>query len=78
MLNRTESNLLFKRANVVIPTGIYGHVAPGAGLPQDFLIIVCLVKVAILQTLMGIHGWILCVVSEPSFMDTEIPLSRRR
>ena len=36
MLNRTESNLLFKRANVVIPTGIYGHVAPGAGLPQDF------------------------------------------
>jgi glutamate-1-semialdehyde 2,1-aminomutase len=36
MLNRKESNLLFKRANVVIPTGIYGHVAPGAGLPQDF------------------------------------------
>ena len=33
---RNQSDFLFKRANQVIPTGIYGHVAPGAGLPQDF------------------------------------------
>lgn len=31
-----KSDLLFQRANRVIPTGIYGHVAPGNGLPQDF------------------------------------------
>ena len=36
MNKRKQSELLFKRANHVIPTGIYGHVAPGAGLPQDF------------------------------------------
>ena len=33
---RNKSELLYQRANLVIPTGIYGHVAPGAGLPQDF------------------------------------------
>lgn len=33
---RNNSELLYQRANMVIPTGIYGHVAPGAGLPQDF------------------------------------------
>jgi len=33
---RNKSELLYQRANMVIPTGIYGHVAPGAGLPQDF------------------------------------------
>lgn len=31
-----KSGLLYQRANKVIPAGIYGHVAPGAGLPQDF------------------------------------------
>ncbi|MEK9772205.1 MAG: aminotransferase class III-fold pyridoxal phosphate-dependent enzyme [Opitutae bacterium] len=36
MNNRKQSDLLFRRANQVIPTGIYGHVAPGAGLPLDF------------------------------------------
>ena len=33
---RNKSELLYQRANMVIPAGIYGHVAPGAGLPQDF------------------------------------------
>ena len=33
---RNKSDLLYQRANTVIPGGIYGHVAPGAGLPQDF------------------------------------------
>jgi len=35
-MKRVQSNLLFERASQVIPTGIYGHVAPGAGLPLDF------------------------------------------
>ena len=36
MNQRKQSDLLFQRANQVVPTGIYGHVAPGAGLPLDF------------------------------------------
>ena len=36
MKQREQSDFLFNRANKVIPTGIYGHVAPGAGLPQHF------------------------------------------
>ena len=36
MNHRTESDLLFSRANKVIPTGIYGHVSPSAGLPLEF------------------------------------------
>ena len=33
---RNQSNLLYDRACRVIPSGIYGHMAPGAGLPSDF------------------------------------------
>ena len=33
---RNQSNLLYDRACQVIPSGIYGHMAPGAGLPTDF------------------------------------------
>ena len=36
MTTGKQSKLLFQRANKVIPTGIYGHVAPSAGLSQDF------------------------------------------
>jgi len=35
-MKRIQSDLLFQNANRVIPTGIYGHMAPGAGLPLDF------------------------------------------
>jgi len=36
MNQRIQSELLYDRANRVIPSGIYGHTAPGAGLPLDF------------------------------------------
>jgi len=36
MNKKTQSDSLFRRASKVIPTGIYGHVAPSAGLPLDF------------------------------------------
>ena len=41
MNKRKQSELLFKRANHVIPNGIYGHVAPGPGYLRIFLIIAC-------------------------------------
>jgi glutamate-1-semialdehyde 2,1-aminomutase len=35
-MNRTNSDRWFERAGKVIPGGIYGHVAPVAGLPRSF------------------------------------------
>ena len=35
-LDRDISDQLFARAAKVIPGGIYGHVAPAAGLPRHF------------------------------------------
>ena len=35
-LERTQSDELFLRATKVVPGGIYGHVAPAAGLPKVF------------------------------------------
>ena len=35
-MNRSKSDDWFKRAGKVIPGGIYGHVAPAAGLPLSF------------------------------------------
>ena len=35
-MNRKKSDSWFKRAGQVIPGGIYGHVAPAAGLPRSF------------------------------------------
>ena len=33
---KSESEIIFERAKKVIPGGIYGHVAPAAGLPDSF------------------------------------------
>ena len=33
---KSNSELIFQRAKKVIPGGIYGHVAPAAGLPDCF------------------------------------------
>ena len=38
---RNKSDLLYKRANTVIPGGIYGHVAPGAGLTTEAIVTGC-------------------------------------
>ena len=46
----------FNGANKVIPTGIYGHVAPGAGLPQHFPIIVCPEMAVVLPMWMARSG----------------------
>ncbi len=35
-MKRSESDHWFERAGKVIPGGIYGHMAPGAGLPREF------------------------------------------
>ena len=36
MSDRSQSEMLFGRAQKVIPGGIYGHVSPVAGLPDCF------------------------------------------
>ena len=60
MNHRTESDLLFSRANKVIPTGIYGHVSPSADCPWNSLIIACPEKDVDLPMWMEGSGWILC------------------
>ena len=56
MNKRNNSDQMFQRALKVVPGGIYGHVAPAAGLPRHFPHFAKGLRVAGLRTWMGTNG----------------------